>query len=112
MATGEEALYTNTTGSNNVATGAQALVSNHTGNVNVAEGYQALLNATGSRNVAIGPHAGINLTTSSRNVDIWNPGVAGESGTIRIGTAANQTRTFLAGVCWARRPPDRRRPWS
>jgi hypothetical protein len=43
------------------------------------------------------PGAGGNLTTGSNNVDIAHPGVAGESGTIRIGTA-NQTRAFMAGV--------------
>jgi len=48
--------------------------------------------------VALGREAGAKLTTGSNNVDIANPGVAGESGTIRIGTAANQTATYLAGV--------------
>ena len=46
---------------------------------------RAVLNTTGSANVAIGRNAGQNLTTGSNNVDIANAGVAGESGTIRIG---------------------------
>ena len=95
---GGNSLFSNTTGDNNVATGFAALLANQTGNGNVAVGNQALFNSTSSRNVAIGPSAGINLTTGGRNIDIANPGVAGESGTIRIGTAANQTKTFLAGV--------------
>jgi len=95
---GANSLFSNTTGDNNVATGFAALLANQTGNGNVAVGNQALFNSTASRNVAIGPSAGINLTTGGRNINIANPGVAGESGTIRIGTAANQTKTFLAGV--------------
>jgi hypothetical protein len=38
------------------------------------------------------------LTTGSNDVDIANAGRAGESGTIRIGTAGKQTATFLAGA--------------
>ena len=72
-------------------------------------GYQALHDATGSRNVALGPNAGINLTFGSRNVDIANPGVAGESGTIRIGTDANQDAAFLAGV-WNTTAPGPTKP--
>ena len=34
-------------------------------------------------------------------VEIANPGVAGESGQIRIGTTGEQTRTFLAGISGA-----------
>ena len=38
--------------------------------------------------------------TGSRNIDIGANvfGVAGESNTIRIGSAPNQTRTFIAGI--------------
>jgi uncharacterized coiled-coil protein SlyX len=34
----------------------------------------------------VGSHAGANLTTGSDNIDIGAPGVAGESGTLRIGS--------------------------
>jgi hypothetical protein len=98
VASGFHAMTLNTSGSSNVATGFHALFNNKTGTGNVAEGNQALTNATGSRNIAIGSNAGINLTTGSRNIDVANPGVAGESGTIRIGSAANQSAAFLAGV--------------
>ena len=87
----------NTTGYHNVATGNQALIKNTQGHDNSAFGHLALSNATGSRNVAVGSGAGQNLTSGSNNVDIANPGVAGESGTIRIGSAS-QTAAYLAGV--------------
>ena len=44
----------------------------------------------------MGDFAGGNLTTGDVNIDILNPGVAGESNTIRIGVT--QTRTFIAGI--------------
>jgi hypothetical protein len=97
VATGSAALA-NSNGSDNVATGSGALTSNTSGWRNVADGFNALLNATGSRNVALGSGAGQNLTSGSDNIDIANSGAAGESGTIRIGTAAKQTKAFLAGV--------------
>ncbi len=40
----------------------------------------------------------MNLTTGSNNIDIGDLGVAGESGIIRIGTAATQTASFIAGI--------------
>jgi hypothetical protein len=97
-ADGWTALLRNATGSDNVATGSGALTSNISGWRNVADGFDALLNATGSRNVALGSGAGQNLTSGSDNIDIANSGAAGESATIRIGTAAKQTKAFLAGV--------------
>ncbi|MGZ5385667.1 MAG: tail fiber domain-containing protein, partial [Acidimicrobiia bacterium] len=47
-------------------------------------------------NIAVGSSAGSTLTTGVGNIDIGNPGIAGESSTIRIGSV--QTRAFLAGV--------------
>ena len=46
----------------------------------------------------MGFDAGVNLTTGDNNIDIGNEGVAGESNTIRIGTAGIQTATFIAGI--------------
>jgi len=59
-------------------------------------------NTTGSNNIAEGYHAGFNLTTGSNNIDIGSPGVAAESGVIRIGTITGTTSTqsaaYIAGV--------------
>jgi hypothetical protein len=98
VASGFDALNSNSSGDGNIASGLFALSSNTSGNYNVASGYQALRNSTGNQNIGLGPNAGINLTTGSRNIDIANPGAAGESGTIRIGSAANQDAAFIAGV--------------
>src|SRR5436190_1506105 len=97
-ANGFSALYSNTIGYHNTANGYYALYSNTTSNSNTAEGYQALQNNTGSDNIGLGVNAGLNLTTGSQNIDIGNSGVAGESNTMRIGRAANQTRAFVAGI--------------
>ncbi|PYL83162.1 MAG: hypothetical protein DMF21_00195 [Verrucomicrobia bacterium] len=99
VATGYRALNHNTTGIGNTATGFQALDGNTIGFGNTACGFAALgLNATGHGNNALGSEAGINLTTGNDNIDIANKGVAGDSNTIRIGTAGFQTKTFLAGI--------------
>jgi len=96
-----QALYLNTSGSQNTAIGMQALLVNTTGNENTAIGTQALgFNATGIRNTALGTRAGQSLTTGDYNIDIGaqTKGVAGESGTTRIGTAPFHTRAFIAGI--------------
>ena len=96
---GHNALFSNTTGSGNTATGNNALANNNMGGFNTASGAGALFsNTTGSSNIGIGAGAGINLTTGSNNICIGNFGIAGESGTIRIGTVGTQTATFVAGV--------------
>jgi len=115
-AIGAAALLSNTTGRNNTAVGTQALFSNTTGVVNTAIGYQALAsntsgsfntanglyalasNTTGSTNTALGYGAGSSQTTGTNNIDIRHPGVAGESGTIRIGISEVQVRAFIAGI--------------
>jgi len=96
VASGQRALGSNTAGTQNTATGSAALFSNTTGGGNTASGAGALFNTTGSYNIGIGIGAGYYLTAGSNNICIGNGGVAGESGTIRIGTA--QTATFVAGV--------------
>jgi hypothetical protein len=55
-------------------------------------------NSTGGNNIGVGFRAGFNLTTGSNNIEIGNSGVAGESGTIRIGTQGIHTRTFVGGI--------------
>src|SRR5207253_2479901 len=66
-----------------------------------AHGFQALKgNMSGNNNVAVGSNAGANLTTGSNNIVIGAnvPGVAGESGKIRIGKQGTQNGTFIAGI--------------
>ncbi len=113
MANGQQALYANTTGYqntangfqalfgnvdgfNNTAYGFQALAFNVSGTTNTAVGFNALGQSIGSGNTALGQAAGFNLTTGNNNIDIGNQGVAGESGTIRIGDT--QTATYIAGI--------------
>jgi len=96
-ATGDAALFDNAAGNNSTANGRHALQSNK-GNNQTAVGCGALEDtATSSNNTALGYQAGKNLTTGNDNIEIGNPGVAGESGTIRIGSS-DQTRTFIAGI--------------
>jgi uncharacterized coiled-coil protein SlyX len=99
-ADGAFALFNNTTGNANTAVGDRALLSNTTEGNNTAIGFQALNNSTGALNIAVGWEAGTNLTTGISNIDIGNPGVAGESGTIRIGGSGllGQSATFIAGI--------------
>jgi hypothetical protein len=92
------ALQQDTTGAGNTAIGSDALWKNLSGSLNVAVGIGALSNSSGGRNVAIGPAAGIALTTGDENVAIANPGVAGESATIRIGQSGVHTSAYIAGV--------------
>jgi hypothetical protein len=97
-ASGYGALYSSN-GSSNTASGYQALYANTSGASNTALGLRALAsNTTGSTNVALGYHAGDSLTTGSNNIDIANVGEAAESGTIRVGTAGTQTKTYIAGI--------------
>jgi len=98
-ATGFHALDQNRFGNNNTANGYVALggLNGNAGNNNTAVGAFALNGSSGDNNIALGFRAGSSLTTGNQNIDIGNLGVAGESGTIRIGSAA-QTRTFIAGI--------------
>jgi hypothetical protein len=99
---GSFSLFFNTTGNDNAAVGYFSLYNNTTGNSNTAEGFAALMNnTTGVGNMALGNFAGANLTTGNNNIDIGNQGVAGEAGTIRIGTQGTQTATYIAGISGA-----------
>ena len=73
----------NTTGSDNTATVLMRSYNNTTGSVQHRIGR--------IQPVQISPRA-------DNNIDIGNRGVAGESNTIRIGTAGTQTTTFIAGI--------------
>src|SRR5204862_171632 len=51
-----------------------------------------------NHNTAEGDDALFSLTTGNDNAAVGNQGVAGESNTIRIGTAGTQTNAFMAGI--------------
>ena len=55
---------------------------------NTAIGAFALQNGAGHNNIALGYLSGRNISTGDNNIDIGNQGVAGESSTIRIGSAS------------------------
>jgi hypothetical protein len=96
-ATGDAALFDNSAGNNNTANGYHALQSNK-GNNQTAVGSGALEDTTtSSNNTALGYESGKNLSIGTNNIDVGNRGVAGETGTIRIGSS-DQTRTFIAGI--------------
>ncbi|MEO7723361.1 MAG: tail fiber domain-containing protein, partial [Chthoniobacterales bacterium] len=102
-ATGNNTLYFSGTGNNNTATGVNAMTGVYlnpiTGSNNTANGSSALLNIiSGSNNIALGANAGQNVSFGSYNIDIGHVGFADEANTIRIGTAENQTATFIAGI--------------
>lgn len=97
-ADGFQALKSDTTGGANAAFGFRALFSNTTGIGNTAIGSQALIsNVSGSGNIAVGSNSGINIR-GSHNIDIGSPGVSADSNTIRIGSAGDHTRMFVAGI--------------
>jgi len=73
-------------GGYNTATGAGALRSNTSVNNNTAYGLSALRNTIGTGNIGIGFRSGYYLASGDNNIAIGHEGVAGESGTIRIGT--------------------------
>ncbi|MGP8202034.1 MAG: tail fiber domain-containing protein [Limisphaerales bacterium] len=84
-------------GTENVGIGASAL-SQSSGNANTAIGYQAMSgNNTGNANIALGVSAGSQLTTGNHNICIGNSGVAGDTGTIRIGDQ-NTYSALIAGI--------------
>jgi hypothetical protein len=93
------ALSGNTSGNYNVAAGSETLMKNTSGSTNLGFGIQALYsNTTGNNNIGVGYAGGYSLTTGSNNIDIGNVGVAGESGAIRIGTAATTKTTYISGI--------------
>jgi trimeric autotransporter adhesin len=95
---GYQALYNNLTGNGNTAVGSNALFNNQEGGSNTAVGNLALSgNYSGSNNVALGASAGVNVT-GGNNIEIGNPGVADESGVMRLGTEGAQTATYIAGI--------------
>ena len=100
-AIGSGALLDNFNGHGNTAAGYFTLDSNTSGYLNTAVGIGAMgNNTTGHFNTAIGREAGKNWTTGHNNIAVGRgaSGVAAETGTIRIGGAGLQTRTFIEGI--------------
>jgi uncharacterized coiled-coil protein SlyX len=96
-ATGLRALFNNVQGNANTANGVMALFNSTNGVGNTAIGAQSLLNTSGNLNIALGYRAGASVGSGGNNIIIGNQG-ANESNTIRIGTNASHTRTFIAGI--------------
>jgi hypothetical protein len=110
VAIGWQAMLLVTSGGGNTAVGSGALTSLTMNNNNTAIGFNSLQNTIGGDqgNIGIGFYGGVNLTTGDNNIDIGNSGVAGESGTIRIGGSLSdpfhgfaQTATYIAGISGA-----------
>lgn len=79
------ALYSNTTGSGNIAIGQEALYTATGVDFQTAVGYQALRNSTtGTQNIALGYSAGSSITTGSNNIAI------GYNAQVPSGTSSNQ----------------------
>jgi hypothetical protein len=110
MASGANALFSNTTGDNNAASGFYALYSNTTGTYNAAHGYESLYsnttggfnaangalvlynNTIGNFNVATGPGALFSNTTGSNNVAMGTTAgfaLTTGSGNVCIGAGVN-----------------------
>jgi hypothetical protein len=97
-AAGALALQNNTTGDANAAFGMFSLFNNSTGFRNTAIGVESLKKVNGFDNIGLGYEAGKNISAGSFTICIGNPGVNGDTNTIRIGTTGVQTATFIAGI--------------
>lgn len=98
---GNTSLTALTDGLYNTAVGFETLMSLTTGQASTAIGAGALLNSNGNGNVGLGFSAGSQyLGTEQFNIIIGagNLGVTGESHTTRIGSSANQSACYIAGV--------------
>lgn len=99
-AVGSGALANSTSTHFNTAVGGGASFYSTTGSNNTAVGMNSLnLVTTGSDNIALGFEAGSDLTGGDgSNIMVGNLGTSGDSNTVRIGTAGDHTRAFLAGI--------------
>ena len=98
LAIGVGAMREATTAMNNTAIGNNALQRGLSGAGNVAIGSFSLRDNTGSNNIAIGLQAGNANPTGSNNIYFASPGIASDSGAIRIGTTDTHTATYLSGT--------------
>jgi hypothetical protein len=77
-------MYSNSTGSQNVAVGSAALYSNTSSNYNTSVGYQSGFLNTGTANTHLGYQAGYSITTGGYNVYI------GYGTSVSAGTVSNE----------------------
>ena len=94
-ALGHDSLYGNTTGTQNTATGWDALYSNTIGSYNTANGLNALkFNNTGNSNTAEGTNSLYNNTTGNSNVAVGDQTLLGNtsgSSNIAVGSSAGSS---------------------
>ena len=105
VAVGNNAMQSNTAGSQNVAVGNQALHNNTTGSYNAVVGNAAgYFNTTGQNNAVLGANALLNNTTGSQNVAIGKEALQTSqttSGNVAVGHHAlkfNTTGTGNIGI--------------
>jgi hypothetical protein len=114
-ALGNNALLSNTTGSNNTAVGTNALVSNTTGvintavgpyalaantigNINIAVGNSLLSNTSGSFNIAVGTGALSFSSTSNNNIAVgYNALYANTTGNSNVAVGVNAGDVITTG---------------
>ena len=98
-ALGYKALNRMTGGYQNIAIGNLSMSTLVTGSNHIALGTGALSTVTtGTQNIGIGTGAGSKLKTGSYNIYLDNPGIANESGTLRLGTTSTHTACFIQGI--------------
>jgi hypothetical protein len=96
-ATGFSSLFSNTTGNNNTAAGYESLYFNSTGSNNTASGYQALYtNTIGANNTANGYQALLANTTGANNTAFGNQAL--NSNTTGKGNAAQGVNALYSNT--------------
>ena len=100
VAVGSGAMGSLGVGTSNTVVGVNAGLNAQHAHGNTALGAQALSGYSfeSDNNIAIGGAAGRSITTGGDNIMIGNDGTPTDSGTIRIGDEAKQSRTFIAGI--------------
>jgi hypothetical protein len=90
VAVGYEALHDTTSGLNNTATGHSALHGNVVGFNNTANGWHSLMITTGNQNTGVGCDALVNNTTGSNNIAVgFRAGVNLNTGSNNIDIGSN-----------------------
>jgi hypothetical protein len=102
---GGNALYGNTTGYGSVGIGYQALTANSTGNVNTGVGFQVGISVTGSGNTLFGSQVGGSWLTSQSNIAAIHNGPTGawlwgdmSTGQVQINAATTPSLTASAAL--------------